>query len=166
MNALVLALLWLSPAARAQPQPSQPPTLEAREAQKDQEPLAVFSKAHQPKDEPTPLGQALTLAFPTTFFAEVKISTAGPVVELSRLNREGFYKLELIELLLMSRKAGKPLQAGVERRRKGDTLRAIAVSWGLDFDALYDAALAVEELVDRDYLPRYPQRPPRKERDE
>lgn len=122
--------------------------------------------ASKERDEPTPIGQALTLTFGATFFAQVNISTNGPVIDLSRLNREGFYKLELIELLLTSARSRKPLQELAARRRKGEALRSLAVSSGVDYDALYESALAIQEIVDRDYLPRFPERLARKEKDE
>ena len=149
MIALLLALMWAAPAQAA-----------------PAEPAAVFSDERKSKDEPVAAAQAITLAFGATFFAEVKISTAGPVTDLSRLAHEGFYKRELITLLLLSAKAKKPLQDSVALRKKGKTLRAIALSYALDYDGIYEAALAVEELVDRAYLPRFPERRPRKEKDQ
>jgi len=131
------------------------------------EPAAVFTPERKAKDEPAPAAQAIALAFGATFFVEVKISTEGAVTDLSRLAHEGFYKRELITLLLISAKAKKSLRDVVALRKKKDqTLRVIATSYGLDYDKIYDAALAVEEVVDRDYLPRFPQRRPRKESDE
>ena len=58
-----------------------------------------------------------------------------------------------MSLLLPSARARKPL-------------RSLAVSSGVDYDALYESALAIQEIVDRDYLPRFPERPARKESDE
>jgi hypothetical protein len=105
-----------------------------------------------------PLAQALDLALGATVWAQVRISTAGPAADLSRLVRSGFYKLELIQLVLMSAETGKPLQKTVEKRRKGAGLGAIAKDYGLDYDRIYEAALAVQETVDREYLPRFPER--------
>lgn len=113
---------------------------------------------------PEPLAQALDLAFGAAVWARVQISTAGPVLELSRLVRGGFYKLELIELVLMSAQTGQPLHRAVARRRKGAKLSAIAKDYGLDYDRLYDSALAVQEVVDREYLPRFPEKTPRRGR--
>ena len=72
------------------------------------EPSAVFSLSDKPRDQPVRYAQAIVLSFGTTFFNEVKISTNGAVVDLSRLAHEGFYKRELITLLLVSAKGGKP----------------------------------------------------------
>lgn len=157
----LLLLACLSGAFAQEIPPAKAPPPAAQE-----EPATVFSKEYKAIEEPTPLAQALELAFGATFFAEVKISTANPVRELSRLNNSGFYKLELIELLLMSAKAKQPLDKAVSLRKKGETLSAIAVSYGLIYDDINEAALAVQEIVDRDYLPRFPERRPRRDRDE
>lgn len=123
----------------------------------------AFGQGPAPADIPAPNAQAIALAFSSTFFHEVQVSTMGAVVDLSRLSYRGFYKLELIELLLLSSRAKKPFPALAERRAKGEALRALAVSHGVDYDRLYDAAVAVEEIVDRDYLPRFKRRQLRKE---
>lgn len=127
---------------------------------------AALDRKHKSHEEPAPVAQAISLAFGATFFNEVRVSTNGPVVDLSRLSHEGFYKLELIELLLIGAKSRTPLAELAQLRRKDKSLRAIAASHGVDFDAMYDSALAVQEIVDRDYLPRFPERRPHKERDE
>jgi hypothetical protein len=154
MSALLAALcLWASPVLA---KPAAPPAPD--------EPPAVFSPAVKLKDEPVDYAQAISLTFGATFFAEVHVSTAGAVMDLSRLAHDGFYKRELVELLLMSAKSGKPLAELAARRKKGEALRAMAASLKLDYDALYGAALAIEKTVDEDYLPRFPERRSRPER--
>jgi len=129
------------------------------------EPAAVFSDAVRLRDEPVSYAQAISLAFGATFFAQVQVSTSGAVVDLSRLAREGFYKRELIELLLISAKGRKPLRDLAElRAKKKKSLRDIAASCGADYDAIYEAALRIEATVDQDYLPHFPERRPRPER--
>ena len=110
------------------------------------------------------MAQALDLAFGATVWAQVKISTNGQVVDLSRLARAGFYKLELIDMVLICAEAGRPLQKAAQMRRRGMTLAAIAKEYGLDYDRVHEAALAVEEVVDREYLPRFPEKIPRRKR--
>lgn len=118
------------------------------------------------KEDPAPIALALDLAFSTTFWNEVQVSTMGAVSDLSALSRAGFYKLELIQLVLISREGHEALAKTVEKRRKGASLEALAAGRGLSYDKLYESALAVSEIVDRDYLPRFPEKRPRKERDE
>ena len=155
MTASLLAGLWLAAAAPAAAQdvslgPSQD---------------LWASSRNQPETlEPEPVAQALDLAFGATVWAQVRISTNGPVVDLSRLVRGGFYKLELIDMVLICAEAGRPLQKAVQLRRKGTTLAAIAKDYGLDYDRVHVAALGVEEVVDREYLPRFPEKIPRRKR--
>ena len=126
----------------------------------------LWSSSRDKKEslEPEPVAQALDLAFGATVWAQVRISTMGPVVDLTRLVRSGLYKLELIDLVLICAESGRPLQKAVEKRRKGAALAAIAKDYGLDYDRVHEAALAVEETVDREYLPRFPEKIPRRKR--
>jgi hypothetical protein len=117
------------------------------------------------KDEPAAVAQAVELAFGATTWAQVLVSTAGPVIELSRLVREGFYKRELITLTLIAAKSKTPLFELVAARRKKAALSELSFSRGLDYDAIYESALAVEAIVDKQYLKRFPQRGPGRPRD-
>lgn len=125
--------------------------------------LLLSGKKKKEKEEPAPLALALNLAFGATIWAEVKISTNGPIVDMTKLVKEGYYKLELIQLILMSAEGRHPLKDTLKKRKKGEKLSRIAADYHLDYDKLYESALAVEELVDRDYLPRFPEKRPRKE---
>jgi hypothetical protein len=153
MNAW-LAMFWLAAAgAGAQDfSVAPPPDIFSSYREKSQAP------------DPEPLAQALDLAFGASTWARVQISTAGPVADLSALVRVGFYKLELIELTLMSAQAGRPLRQAVEKRNKGAKLSAISREYGLDYERIYESALALEEIVDREYLPRFPEKRPRPSR--
>lgn len=125
-----------------------------------------WRRPHKPKEDPPPIALALDLTFSATFWNEVQVSTMGAVADLTELSRAGCYKLEIIQLVLMSRQGHQPLAKTFEKRRKGAALESIAAGYGLDYDKLYESALAVQEIVDRDYLPRFPEKRPRKERDE
>ncbi len=123
------------------------------------------SKKPQAPASPAPLAQALGLVFGPRVWLEVGLSSA-PVAELSRLVEEGYYKLEMLQLLLMSARGRRPLREALERRKKGSRLSEIAALYRLDYDRLYESALAVEELLDREYLPRFRERPLRPKREE
>ncbi len=156
----VLALVALAGPARAQ-QPSQSPA----------EPLGTESfedagRHRPPRQDPAPVAQAIELAFGATVWAQVQVSTMGAVVDLSRLYRDGFYKLELIELVLMSAESRKTLAATVQKRRKGERLSRLALDYGLDFDRLEEQALRIQDVVDRLYLPRFPAKKPKRERED
>ncbi|MBI4375630.1 MAG: hypothetical protein HY549_04180 [Elusimicrobia bacterium] len=148
------ALLWIGAAfpSLCSAQVPEP----AREDVRLPAPEPSPAKKRKGKDNP-PLALALDLAFGPTVWAQVQISTAGPVVELSKLVKEGYYKLELIQLILMSSQSKRPLKELLEKRRKGAKLAEIAWDLGLDYEKLYGSALAVQELVDKEYLPRFPE---------
>jgi hypothetical protein len=116
--------------------------------------------------EASPVALSLNLAFSTTFWQEVQVSTAGAVSDLSLLSKEGFYKLEIIELVLLSRQGHQPLKTTVEKRKKGESLADIAAAYRVDFSKLQEAALAVQELIEERYLPLYPEKRPRREKEE
>jgi hypothetical protein len=145
MTALTFAQL------AGEPLPSSPPLLRVEK-----------EKPEVPK--PTAAARAIALAIGATTWAEVKISTDGPVTELTRLNLAGYYKLELIQLVLLSAQGKKTFKEAVEKRGKGASLRSLSQEWGVDYDKLYESSLAVEEIVDAQYLPRFPERSLRRER--
>lgn len=103
---------------------------------------------------PAPVALALDLALGATIWQRVEVSTSGPIVDITRLVRQGFYKLEIIQLILMSAEAGKPLKKAVERRREGAKLSEIAAEYKIEYEPLYERALAVQEIIDKEYLPR------------
>lgn len=115
---------------------------------------------------PAPLALALDRAFGTTTWARVSISTEGPVSEMTAMVRGGYYKLEIIQLILLSAEAGRPLKQTLEKRKKGSKLSELAAEYKLDYDKVYEEALAIEELVNREYLPRFPERKSRRRNDE
>ena len=106
------------------------------------------------KTEPTlvPLGLATSLVFDTTTWVAVGASTA-PVQELSDLLRRGYYKFELIELVLVAQRGSTPLKELVKARDKGKALRELAVERSVDFDAVYEDALALDARLTGRILP-------------
>lgn len=157
----VLAVLGLAAAARAQTASQSPAEPLHRESFAD-----AGRQLHGAKERPQAVAQAVELAFGATTWAQIHISTMGPVMDLTRLYDQGYYKLELIELVLMSARAQKTLAQTVAKRRTGERLSRIAFDYGLDYDRLYEQALRVQDVVDRVYLPRFPQRKPRPPRDD
>ncbi len=113
-----------------------------------------------------PLALALNLTFGANFWREVQVSSSGPVADIADLVRQGYYKLEIIELLLMSQQARVPLAKAVEKRKKGAALAEMAAGYQLVYDQIYEAAVAVEEIVDAEYLPLFPERRQRRWRKE
>ena len=99
-----------------------------------------------------PMGLAVSLAFDATTWAAVQAST-NPAADLSALVKRGYYKLELIEAVLVASKAKAPLKAIVALHDKGKTLREVAKTRDVDFDPLYEEALRVDERVTGELLP-------------
>lgn len=126
--------------------------------------LGPKSKAHLGRQPPVAL--AVESVFGPEFWAKVRVSSAGAVIDLSRMAREGCYKLEIIQLALISAESGRGLKAVLEDRKDGAKLSEIAKKSKLDYDRIYERALAVEAIVDREYLPRFPERRARRKDDQ
>ncbi|MBI5208952.1 MAG: hypothetical protein HY927_03160 [Elusimicrobia bacterium] len=131
----------------------------------DLEHLGLVRKAKKDARRSPPMALAVESVFGPEFWTKVGVSSAGPTADLSRMVREGCYKLEILQLLMMSAESGRGLDAVLERRKKRAKLPAMAADLGLDYARLYEGALAVSEIVDREYLPRHPERRARKGRE-
>ncbi len=147
-GAVLLAALAAAPvrAQTASQTPGEPVTTRAFPA-----------KTPSMREREAPLALALNLAFGTTVWTQVQVSTAGPVADVTRLVYEGYYKREIIEMIVMSADARRPLKEVLAMRHEGRELSSIAATLGLDADAEEDAAIRVEDVVDRDYLPLFPE---------
>jgi len=143
-------LLLLLPAAAFAQTPAQTPGEPAKTQEFPSKPH------HSAREEDEPVALALNLAVGATVWSEVKVSTAGSLGDLNLLVHEGFYKRELIELVVISVDARRPLRDIVDRRRKGLRLATIAREAGLDASAVERQALGIEDVLDRDYLKRFP----------
>lgn len=111
-----------------------------------------LERRRTPLSKPTPLALSIALSFDEDTWRAVEVSTAGAVVpaaELARLMNAGIYRLELVQMILMAREGGSSLEALVKRRAKGEPLRDIARGLSVDYDVLYDRALAKAEAVER-----------------
>ena len=115
---------------------------------------SLYKRKHQ-RHAAEPTALALDMAFGEGVWSKVHTSTSGAVVDLSRLVRQGFYKLELIQVVMISLEAKVPLREVAAKRKKGAELAELAKEYKLDHDRLYEAALAMEEIVDREYWPRF-----------
>jgi hypothetical protein len=149
---LVLALLFCAASAAAQVD--------------ETDFFGAVRRSRKPKDEPQAVAQAVEMAFSSATWTAVKISTMGAVVDLSRLVREGFYKREVITLVVTAARANRPLSELADQRRKKKTLAQIAHGYHLDYDGIYETALSIEKIVDEQYLKRFPQRAPGRTRDD
>lgn len=99
-----------------------------------------------------PLAMATSLAFDATTWAQIKLSSA-PAQALTAMFYKGYYKLELIQLILLAKRSGGTLSDLVLEREKGAKLRDMAKRLGLDYDGLYDRALNLDREVEERLLP-------------
>jgi len=97
----------------------------------------------------SPFALAIGLVIDATTWNQISISTLTPVEEVGLLLRNGYYKLELLQLALMAKDAKLKLKDLVKRREKKESLRQIAKSHSIDYEPLYDKALELSERVDK-----------------
>ncbi len=102
-----------------------------------------------------PIAMALEDLFGERLWESVEISTNGPAFDISHVMRRGYYKLEVIQLILMSVEAELTLAHAFKRREKGVPLSELAGSLGLDFEDIYEKSLAVQKRLDEEFLPWY-----------
>jgi hypothetical protein len=67
------------------------------------------------------------------------------VKELSKYEKRGFGRAEIITLVLISKKSGKKMKEyGNERLKKGTPLRDMAQREGMDYDELYKKVYVIK----------------------
>lgn len=99
-----------------------------------------------------PLALATSLAFDATTWAQVQVSTV-PAQDLTQLLRRGYYKLELLQAVLLASRAKVPLKEISTAHDKGKSMRELAKEKQLDFEALYEEALKLDRDVVERHLP-------------
>lgn len=99
-----------------------------------------------------PIALAASLAFDATTWAAVQVSTV-PAKDITGLLKRGYYKLELLQAVLVASKAKVALKDITAAHDKGQSMREIASAKGLDFDAVYDEALTLDRRVVDELLP-------------
>ncbi|MEE8425185.1 MAG: hypothetical protein V3S11_05125 [Elusimicrobiota bacterium] len=98
----------------------------------------------------TPMALAITLVFDSSTWSAIGVSTAAPVGEIASLLGAGYYRLELLQLILMADRSGKHISLlTADRVKEKKSLRDIAKELGLEYDSLYDEAVARSREVDR-----------------
>lgn len=99
-----------------------------------------------------PLALATSLAFDATTWAKVEVSTS-PAAELSSMLRRGYYKLELIQAVLLASRAKASLKDIAAAHDKGKSMRDLAREKQVEFDPLYEEALKLDQDVVERHLP-------------
>jgi len=123
------------------------------------DPALLSGTAAKKAAEPdmTPMAMGLSLVFDTTTWSEVKVSTADPARVMAKLLRQGCYRLEIIQLVLMARGSGKALAELTAKRKDGKTtLRDLSRELGIDYDPLVERArvLAAQVEAEMEYVSR------------
>lgn len=105
-----------------------------------------------PQKQPIlPLALATSLAFDTTAWLELQVSSVTPAFDLSGILRRGTYKLELFQLIILSRRSGVSLKKLIEAREKGKSLRSLAEEHQTDYDWVYDESLEMGKRIETFY---------------
>lgn len=99
-----------------------------------------------------PMAIATSLAFDATTWAVVEASTV-PAKDVTALLRRGYYKLEVIQAVLVASGARVPLKDILAEHDKGKGLRQIAEARQVDFDAVYEEARRADRRVVDELLP-------------
>ncbi|MBI3550510.1 MAG: hypothetical protein HY078_15845 [Elusimicrobia bacterium] len=99
-----------------------------------------------------PVALAASLAFDATTWTQLQVSTTAPQ-EMTRLLRKGYYRLELVQMTMLAKESSATFKAIEADREKGVKFRDIAAKRGVDYEALYERALAEDRRVEERYLP-------------
>lgn len=143
LTALLAAGLLGVPAAAQHPSASPDSEL----ATLDPEPKA---KSKKKRNKLTPMSLAITLVFDSNTWSKIGVSTSAPVGEIASLLGAGYYRLELLQLILMADRSGKHISLlTADRAKEKKSLRQMAKEFGLEYDSLYDEAVSLSRKVDR-----------------
>ncbi|MFC1521569.1 hypothetical protein ACFL6Y_04090 [Elusimicrobiota bacterium] len=84
---------------------------------------------------------------PTDFFQIISISSSNAAREFTRYLRRGFYKRELITLLIIAEEAKQKLEFLAKKRMEGKLLKDIAGEWHLPYDEIRKKAREIKAFL-------------------
>lgn len=113
---------------------------------------AIEKSEREDRSRPFPYAIALEMEFSSATWLTLDLASA-PAKEMTALMVRGYYKLELVELVLTAEKARVPFKEVFKKREKGATLKAIAAGYGLDADQVYDEAAVRRRHLESELLP-------------
>lgn len=103
--------------------------------------FSAVDRSSAPSAAVTPLALALSLAFDSTTWAAVGVSTSAPASEMAELMARGYYRLELLQLTLLAQASGKRLlDLRTARTKDGKTLRELAEAAKTPYEEVLDRA--------------------------
>lgn len=93
---------------------------------------------------------AVSLAFSSSTWIAVGVSTSAPHRDMAELMYKKYYRLEVVQMILMAERSGKNLEEIAKLHVKDKTLRSIATDLGLKYEKVLDDAVAkMREIVRR-----------------
>lgn len=102
------------------------------------------------RQEADPFATALYDELEPADWTQLGLSSSTPKDDLTRILRSGVYRLELVTLSLLAKRGQQTLTKLLDRREEGETLRSIAESVQIDYDALYDESSKLKRRLDRE----------------
>lgn len=101
-----------------------------------------------------PFARALTLYFNSLTWTQIGISTASPAKELTDFMYHGYYRQEIIQLILMSKESGKSFKEFARERKKEKRFEEIAGKAKIDFSDIVERSIEIRKIIDAKFLPR------------
>lgn len=93
-------------------------------------------------------GKRITNRAENPFLIELAGKFAIEEKELHKLHNRGYGYAELIKIILISKKAEKPLEEVTKKRDKGKKIRKIAEDYKLDYREIHLEALKIKKEID------------------
>ncbi len=109
----------------------------------------------KPEKKPAvhPYAGALALYFSSATWASIQVSTSAPEKDITVYLYAGYYRQEIIQLIILAEKTGRPLKELAKEREKGGSLSAMAKKAGLDFNEFFEKSLEIRNKIDTQFLP-------------
>ncbi len=113
--------------------------------------LHMLDKPDEENEEvmQTKTSLAISLSFSSSTWAAVGISTSAPHLDMAQLLRKKYYRLEVVQMILMAERSGKKLRELAKLHVKDKTLRSIAGDLGLEYDTVLEDAIAKVREIER-----------------
>lgn len=113
---------------------------------------AAFSRSKKEKLERPlihPFAQALAEHWQQATWIQMGLSSSSIREDLTQLFYRGFYRLELIQLVLMAKETSQKLENLLQERRRRARLSEIAEKNHLQYPAIYENALQIKSQLAR-----------------
>ncbi len=92
---------------------------------------------------------AVSLSFSSATWAAVGISTSAPHRDMAKMMHNRYYRLEVVQMILMAERSGKKLKEIARLHVKKKTLRDIAGDLDLKYETVLEDAIAKVREIER-----------------